>query len=243
MKKLKGFTALLLTVLLCLSFSACSKADKDYGVTTDEDTAKSSENDIELPEIMSSDRVMSNYFDLSLFDEENYSEVYLGKKFEIEAKYDSTVFEVPVKMTDLVKKGWNLVEGSQYDENSLIYAKETVDAVFEDEKGAKIYALFYNSSNSSVRLSNCNIVKFRIENNYYQNPQDYNSFNINGVTNSMAITDVIEKLGTPSHFYEVSETSYYLDYFITKKDRRNGITVYINTADDSITAIEFSYYK
>ena len=59
----------------------------------------------------------------------------------------------------------------------------------------------------------------------------------------MAITDIINTLGTPSHFYAVSETSYYLDYFITKRDRRNGITVYINPVDDNITAIEFSFYK
>jgi hypothetical protein len=59
----------------------------------------------------------------------------------------------------------------------------------------------------------------------------------------MAVTDIIDNLGTPSHFYQVSENAYYLDYFITKKDRRNGITVYINPVDDLITAIEFSYYK
>ena len=59
----------------------------------------------------------------------------------------------------------------------------------------------------------------------------------------MAITDIIHVLGTPSHFYAISDTSYYLDYFISKKDRRNGITVYINPVDDIITKIEFSYYK
>ena len=36
---------------------------------------------VEDTKIMSSDRVMSRYFDISLFDEENYSEIYLGKKF------------------------------------------------------------------------------------------------------------------------------------------------------------------
>ena len=59
----------------------------------------------------------------------------------------------------------------------------------------------------------------------------------------MAITDVINTLGTPSHFYKVSDNLYYLDYFITKKDRRNGITVYINPNEDNIVSIEFSYYK
>ncbi|MBP3600007.1 MAG: hypothetical protein J6J30_02885, partial [Clostridia bacterium] len=78
---------------------------------------------------------------------------------------------------------------------------------------------------------------------YYNNPNDDNAFNINGITNEMAITDIIHVLGTPSHFYAISDTSYYLDYFISKKDRRNGITVYINPVDDIITKIEFSYYK
>ena len=59
----------------------------------------------------------------------------------------------------------------------------------------------------------------------------------------MAITDIIEILGTPSHFYAVSNNNYYLDYFITKKDRRNSITIYVNPIDDVITKIEISYYK
>ena len=59
----------------------------------------------------------------------------------------------------------------------------------------------------------------------------------------MAITDVINTLGTPSHFYKVADNNYYLDYFITKKDRRNGITVYLDPVEDLVTAVEFSYYK
>lgn len=51
----------------------------------------------------------------------------------------------------------------------------------------------------------------------------------------MAITDIIDTLGTPSHFYGISENNYYLDYFISRDDRRNGITVYIDPANDSIT--------
>ena len=59
----------------------------------------------------------------------------------------------------------------------------------------------------------------------------------------MAITDIIDTLGTPSHFYGIADNNYYLDYFISENDRRNGITVYINPSEDSITAVEFSYYK
>ena len=86
-------------------------------------------------------------------------------------------------------------------------------------------------------------MKVIIKNDFYKNHDKYNHFSVNGINNKMAITDIINILGTPSHFYRVSEKSYYLDYFITKKDRRNGITVYINPQDDSITSIEFSYYK
>ena len=95
-----------------------------------------------------------------------------------------------------------------------------------------------------MRYTKCSIVKFRIENNNIYNPSsEYGDFNINGITNSMAITDITDTLGSPSHFYAVSENQYYLDYFISRDDRRNGITVYVDPTDDSITSIEFSFYK
>ena len=78
---------------------------------------------------------------------------------------------------------------------------------------------------------------------FTRTPKQYNEFSVNGVNNKMAITDIIDTLGTPSHFYGLAENNYYLDYFISKDDRRNGITVYIDPTNDSVTAIEFSYYK
>ena len=134
------------------------------------------------------------------------------------------------------------VESGPYDSESLIYACDSVEAFFEKEN-VIIKATFFNSSNSSVMLKKCSIVKFRIENDFYTSPESYNEFNVNGINNKMAITDIIDTLGTPSHFYGVSEDNYYLDYFISEKDRRNGITVYINPTEDSISAVEFSYYK
>lgn len=71
---------------------------------------------------------------------------------------------------------------------------------------------------------------------------DYGVFWLNGISNDSAITDVVELLGSPSHFYRVSEDKYYLDFFITEIDRRSGITVYVDTANDQIDSIEFSYY-
>ena len=245
MGTLKRILTVLTSLMLILALTACSDMDPDYGVSEPsetEDTAESDENPEEA-KIMSSDRVMSNFFDISLFDEENYSEIYLGKKFQIDAVYTGENIPVPTNLEKMAEIGWKLAEGNEYNENSLVFSYETIDVTFENEKGLKLKAWCYNSSRSSVKLSKCNVVKFRIDNDFYVDSANYNPFNINGITNTMAVTDVINTLGTPSHFYAVSENSYYLDYFITKRDRRNGITVYINPVDDKVTSVEFSFYK
>lgn len=249
MKKSVRFSAFFLSLLLVLSVSACSPVDRDYGVessapsTVSNKTVKKADDSISRPAIMSSDRVMSQFVDISVFDEENYAQVYLGKKFEFRVSYAGDEFTVPTTIAALERKGWKLVEDSQHNEESLVYACDSVEAVFTDENGAEIKALFFNPTNSSVKLEKCNIVKFKIENNFYADTENYDEFNVNGLNNKMAITDVIETLGTPSHFYGISPDNYYLDYFISEDDRRNGITVYINPTDDAVTAVEFSYYK
>ena len=244
MSRFKFIAALMAFTIAVFSLSACSPIDKNYGVS-EVKKAEDMEDSVSEQErkIMSSDRVMSKYFDISLFDEENYADIYLGKKFKINATYAGYKLDVPTDIESMKEIGWKLAEGNTYDSNSLVFAYETIDAVMSDENGLKVEVQFYNSSRSSVKLSECKIVKFRIENDFYKNTKKYNHFTVNGINNKMAITDIITILGTPSHFYKVSESCYYLDYFITKKDRRNGITVYINPQDDSITAIEFSYYK
>lgn len=247
MVRLKRIAVGLLVLLLLTSFAACSPIDHNYGVSSevaaDEEQSAKTTAESEEPAIMSSDRVMSNYFDISLFDEENYSEIYLGKKFEIDGVYGGKNLPVPATLEDLAKIGWMLAEGNEYNENSLVFSYETIDVVFQNENGLKVKAQCYNSSRSSVKLSECYVVKFRIENDFYVDSNNYSPFNVNGITNTMAVTDVIDTLGTPSHFYAVSEDSYYLDYFISKRDRRNGITVYINPVDDTVTSVEFSFYK
>ena len=251
MNRMKRLLLILAVFLLSLSFAACSPMDKDYGESEVEKTESApqktldteSDSDSSGPAIMSSDRVMSKYFDISLFDEENYADVYLGADFQIHAVYDDEELIMPVKIADIKEKGWTLSEGNNYNENSLVFAYETISAVIQNDAGLKLSIDFYNETRSSVTLSECDIVKCRIENDFYTNPQDYSAFDVNGINNQMAITDIIQTLGTPSHFYRVSENCYYLDYFITKEDRRDGITIYINPLDDSITAIEFSYYK
>lgn len=248
MSLIKNIALVLAFGLFLCVFSACSPVDEDYGVSSEvqvKDEVKKADNTSEDAEqvIMSSDRVMSKYFDISLFDEENYSEIYLGEKFKISARYSGYKLNVPAKISEINEFGWKLAEGNAYNENSLVFAYETIDAVLEDQTGIKMSVQFYNSTRSSVKLSECYIVKYIIKNDFYKNPESYNAFNINGINNKMAITDIINILGTPSHFYRVSEKSYYLDYFITEEDRRNGITVYINPQEDSITSIEFSFYK
>lgn len=246
MRNFKNIFSYTCVVIMLLSFASCTPVDKDYGVSS-EVVIKSDEvldtAEHETQPIMSSDRVMSKYFDISLFDEENYADIYLGKKFEIESRFAGDTFEVPTTIKKMNELGWKLSIGNAYDENSLVFSYETIETVMENESGVTVKAWFYNSSRSSKKLVECNIVKFLITNDFYTNMESYNEFNINGITNSMAVTDVIDTLGTPSHFYEVSDTCYYLDYFITKKDRRNGITVYINPVEDNIISIEFSYYK
>lgn len=240
--KIRNFSLILVFLMLFTTlFVGCDPVDKDYGVSESEKDKGYTE--IADSEIMSSDRVMSKYFDITKFDEENYANIYLGKKFKIQAEFLGEEIPVPVKIDEFKKLGWTLAEGNLYNGSSLVFAYETVDVTFVNEQGVELKAQMYNSSRSSVKLSECYIVKFFIENNYYVDNENYNEFNINGLTNGMAITDVVDILGTPSHFYKVSDTCYYLDYFITKKDRRNGITIYVNPVDDVILSVEFSYYK
>lgn len=245
---MRNFIKLISIILIISSLvllSSCSKADKNYGVNTDSEqkTDEIVTFDDNGDPIRATDRVMANYFDITLFDEEHYANIYLGKKFKIDASFAGTEIPVPTTLSNLSKIGWVLAEGNTYDENSLVFSHETIDVVLQNENGVRLNASLFNSSKYSKKLSKCDVVKFKIDNDFYANPEAYNNFNINGITNSMAVTDVINTLGTPSHFYKISETSYYLDYFITKSDRRNGITVYINPVDDLITSIEFSQYK
>ena len=136
-----------------------------------------------------------------------------------------------------------ITDGSDYDKNSLIYAKETVQLYFYNDNGSNITAIFYNPRNTSIRFSECSIVKFRINNKFAYNVTEYPVFNINGIINTSVITDVVQILGTPSHFYKKTENSYYFDYFIEKSDRRNKIRIYVDLNDDKITTIEFSNYR
>lgn len=239
----------ILSVILCCLFvtllCACQKFDDNYGKSSSKEStaADSVSKQIKIPEIKSDDSVMPTYIDISLYDEENYADIYLGENFEYKVTYAGSALSVPSSYANITKEGFKLADSEEYNEDSQILAGKSLTADFVNEYNKKITAVFYNDKKSSVSLKKCPIVKFIIKENELSNPEsEYGQFWINGISNVSAITDAIEYLGSPSHFYCISENKYYLDWFITKQDRRSGITVYVDTAEDTIDSIEFSYY-
>ena len=239
----------ILSVILCCLFvtllCSCQKFDDNYGKSSSKEStaADSVSKQIKIPEIKSDDSVMPTYIDISLYDEENYADIYLGEKFEYKVTYAGSALSVPSSYANITKEGFKLADSEEYNEDSQILAGKSLTADFVNEYNKKITAVFYNNKKSSVSLKKCPIVKFIIKENELSNPEsEYGQFWINGISNVSAITDAIEYLGSPSHFYCISENKYYLDWFITKQDRRSGITVYVDTAEDTIDSIEFSYY-
>ena len=92
MKFLKPLS-LIITIVLLLSFAGCAKPDNNFGVKEEiSDEADAIEVESQTQKITSLDSMMSKYFDITLFDEENYSNIYLGSKFKLNAKYNGTKF-------------------------------------------------------------------------------------------------------------------------------------------------------
>ena len=243
---MKKILSLILCCALVLSFCACEKMDPNYGKSSQKVETKQDEaqpQTVSLPEIKSDDEVMPTYFDLSLYDEENYADIYLGKDFEYKITYGGSNITVPTSYKNMIKDGWHLAESDAYNEDSQILVGKSLTVDFVNDYNDVITAVFYNESKASLTLKKCPIVKFIVaENCSLVSNSDYGVFWLNGISNDSAITDVVELLGSPSHFYRVSEDKYYLDFFITEIDRRSGITVYVDTANDQIDSIEFSYY-
>lgn len=240
----------ILSILLCcvflLSLLACEKFDEDYGKSSSKtqiaDT-KEENKEIKIPEIKSDDTVMPTYVDISLYDEENYADIYLGNKFKYKITYVGSAIKMPWSYDDITEEGWTLVSSDEYNEDSQILAGKSLTVEFVNDYNKKITSVFYNGTTSSLSIKECPLVKCIIKENGLLNAESsYGQFWVNGVSNVSAITDIIELLGSPSHFYRVSENKYYLDWFISKEDRRSGITVYVDTAEDHIDSIEFSYY-
>ncbi|MBO4432957.1 MAG: hypothetical protein J5852_05430 [Clostridia bacterium] len=232
-------------VIVCLvtCLTGCSVFDADYGKSEPETTSENPLVNVTVPEIMSDDENMPTYFDISLYDEENYADIYLGDDYEYRITYSGSVLNLPVTYKQMVKDGWELIETDEVKLDSQIMARRSAEVQFKDSFGKEIKAVFYNKSNSSEELISCPIVKFIVaENSLYKKGTVYGQFWINGVSNESAITDVIEYLGAPSHFYAVNKNSYYLDYFLTERDKRSKIRIYINLANDCVTRAEVSLY-
>ena len=249
---IKTMNRALKTVLsiFCLLFillaSGCEKMDEDYGKSMPVESGGSNTDDTELiyPEIKSSDDVMPKYFDISAFDEENYSNVYLGKKFKFNATYAGSVITLPTNYSKVNKLGWEISESSKYDKDSVLTAGKNIEVELYNSYDKRINAVFYNSSKSSKKLTKCSIAKVIIpENCLNVSESDYGLFWINGITNQSAINNIVEYLGTPSHFYRVNSNHYYLDFFFTKENRRSGITVHVDPENDIILSVEFSSYE
>lgn len=234
------------TIIFGAFACGCSSMDKNYGKSakqkTEETTSSSPYKNVKIPVIKSDDDQMPTFFDISLYDEENYSDIYLGKDYKYKFNYAGSEINVPSSISEMEKLGWTIAD-STYSGDTQLMAGKSVKVEFRNDYGNRMICKFFNSSNTSAKLSNCKIVKVIISENSLIVPGSlFGQFNINGVSNSSAITDVVEYLGAPSHFYAVSETQYYLDYFLTSGDKRCGITVYIDVPGDCVTAIEVSMY-
>ncbi len=244
MKKTVKLLSLMAAVVIALSFAGCSAVEKANENENTTLSAKKDHSNIEIPEIKSEDEVMPIYLDLSIYDVENYADVYLGKSFDYKISYAGCELSLPTTADEMSEKGWSFMPDETITAESDVMAGKYQRAQFINSDGTQITAVFYNSDKSSRELFKCNIVKLIVSENNLNNPSSvYGEFRVSGVSNTSAITDVIEYLGTPSHFYAVSPDNYYLDYFLTKSDKRSKIRVYVNISDDSVEAIELSRFE
>ena len=127
---MKSHTRWLTLFLVPLMLVSCNPLESASKI---QDELNSSQPEEESRMIRSDDPVMPTYVDISLFDEENYSSVYLGKDFAISATYDSTPLTVPMSVASLSKNGWRLT--GDMDENSTVMAGDSIDLVLEGKNG------------------------------------------------------------------------------------------------------------
>jgi len=242
----KTFTRLVsvFCIFCFVSLCACSPVDRTNSSETESTTTKIDYSNVKIPEISSDDSVMPTYLDISLYNAQNFAEIYLSKKFKLKTTYCGVEIDLPCTYKDMLDKNFTLVGNEEYAENSIILAGKTLKVRFQNENGKQIIAVFDNSSNSSVELKKCRIVKIIVpQNELYSENSAFGEFWVNGITNHSAITDIIEYLGAPSHFYAVNDSQYYLDYYISANDLRPILRVFIDSREDVVTAIEFAKYN
>lgn len=235
-------------VLIMVSLCACSEVDKNYGVESKKDNTKNNTvsekyKDVEIPEISSDDTVMPNYLDISLYDVENYADIYLGADFKYDITYNGKKIALPSSYEKMLELGFKTTDATvTYD--SMVLAGGKIKVPFESADGKLLVATFHNEKTSSKTLDKCKVVKIEIaENTLETGNSKYGEFVINGIGNTSSIKDIVETLGVPSHFYAVSDEVYYLDFFLNKKDKRDRITIYVNAIDDFVISVEVSRYS
>ncbi len=237
MKKLLIF----FLALLIATLSGCSKAEE---ATDDSAPQKHPVYNVEKPLIKSSDPIMPLYVDISIYDEEDYSKVYLGKDFQFDFNYSGTAFSLPTDYPTVKEAGYDFSNLDEYNSESIVKAGQTLEVLLQDAHSNLLCATFYNQSYASLKIESCPIVKLSIkENNLTTEGSLYSQFSINGVNNHSVITDVIDALGAPSHFETFIPNHYRLSYFLTAADRREKIVIGVDMANDCICSVEVAKYK
>lgn len=247
MNKFFRLSTFFISLMLMFSFVGCKKLDEDYGKSVyveSNDTSSVEEEEIVYPEIKSSDEIMPNYLDISRYDELNYSSAYLGENYKFKITYAGSVLTLPTDYDSLNKLGWSFIEGSSYNSDSVITAGKNVDTTLVNEYGKKIDVVFCNSSKYSKKLNKCSIVKLILpENCLNVSGSEYGLFWVNGVTNQSAINNIIEYWGIPTHFYAISKEHYYFDYFLTKDNKKDGVTIHVDPQNDVVLSIQIADYQ
>lgn len=236
-----------LTALLMLSLTllgACSSVDTSSSTNETNTVSDTSYKykDVVPPEISSDDRVMSVFFDITYYNVENYAEIYLGKDFKLSGEFDGIALEAPSNFETMTKKGFTVAEGNTLNGDSVIYAGDKKFITFKSPNGRLLSAEFFNDSAKSKKISDCLLVKFDNNDKLDKDKEIYPYLSVNGISGTSSLSEVITKLGYPSHFHREGKDFYSLDFFLDKKDLRNRITVYVNPAEDIVTAVSFSNY-
>ncbi len=242
MKKTVRTVALILLCFFVTFLSACREAETDLSDNAnvlDKEVAAEKYKNIDAPEIPSDDTVMTPFLDISFYNVENYSEIYLGDDFKVDALFDNTKISLPATYSEMAKKGFSFIETSDFNENSLLYAGDKQTAYLVNKNGFVLSAVFYNNSNESKKASKCDIVKFELANDAEQIP----NFRINGISSASSLSEAITFLGYPSHFHDEGNGIYLLDYFFSKKDLRNRISLHVNPAEDTVVSISLTRFN
>lgn len=244
MKKFFRTTFLLFLSIGLVFLSACNPVEDSMGTPTEEEieTPKYKYKDVVPLSIPSDDRVMSVFFDITYYNVENYAEIYLGKDYKITGEFDGIKLTAPSDYSTLIKGGFVLDDKNDFSDKSIVYAGDKHTLTFKSPNGYTLDAVFYNDQAQSKKLSECILVKYECKNDSTDPNTIKSLLSVNGISFSSSLSEVITKLGYPSHFHKENDNLYSLDYFLDKDDLRNRITVFAYPAEDSVTSISFCKY-